>query len=85
MTRDTSMRPRSVFQRALRYFFLSFFGISSSFSASLTKFSARLAHVVDLAEHLLGALLDHLVGDLLVAEDHQFADGALAGAQLIAQ
>ena len=45
---------------------------------------ARLAHLLDLLEHFLGALLDHFVGDLLVAEDHQLADGALAGAQLIA-
>jgi hypothetical protein len=30
------------------------------------------------------ALFDALVGDLLVVEDHQLADGALAGAQLLA-
>ena len=35
-------------------------------------------------EHLAGALFDALVGDLLVVEDHQLADGALAGAQLLA-
>ena len=45
---------------------------------------ARLADGLDLLEHFDGALLDHLVGDFLVAEDHQLADGALAGAQLVA-
>ena len=70
--------------RARRYFFLSFFGISSSFSASLVKTARALAHLLDLREHFLGALLDHLVGDFLVAEDDQLADGALAGAQLVA-
>ncbi len=46
---------------------------------------ARLAHVVDLALHLLGALLDAFVGDLFVVEDHQLADGALAGVQMVAE
>src|SRR5262245_27534217 len=46
---------------------------------------ARLAHGVDLLLHLLRALDDALVGDLLVVEDHQLADGALAGVQLVAE
>ena len=46
--------------------------------------AARLADFLDLPEDVDLAILDHLVGDLLVAEDHELADGALAGAQLIA-
>src|SRR4051812_19671160 len=45
----------------------------------------RLAHRVDLFLDLLRALDDPLVGDLLVVEDHQFADRPLAAVQLIAK
>ena len=44
------MRARSAFKRARRYFFLSFFGTSSSFSASFDVVDARLADRVDLPE-----------------------------------
>src|SRR5687767_3163793 len=50
----------------------------------LFDIEARLAHAVDLLEELLRALLDLVFGDFLVVEDHQLANGALAGAQLIA-
>ena len=46
---------------------------------------ARLADRVDLLLHLLAALDDALVGDLLVVEDHELADRALAGVELIAE
>jgi hypothetical protein len=45
---------------------------------------ARLAHRLDLLEELLRALLDAVVGDLLVVEDHELADGAVAGLQVVA-
>ena len=83
------MRARIAAQRARRYFRLSRvvapFGVSSSFSSQLLGAAARLADGVDLLQHLPRALVDPLVGDLLVVEDHQLADGALAGVQLIAQ
>ena len=44
----------------------------------------RLAHGFDLPQHLPLALLDLVVGDLLVLEDHQLADAALVVLQLIA-
>ena len=50
----------------------------------LLDVEARLADRVDLLEELLRALLDLVFGDLFVVEDDQLADGALAGAQLIA-
>jgi hypothetical protein len=53
--------------------------------AQLRVAEPRLAHHLDLAEDFFLALLDHLVGDFLVAEDHELADRALAGAQLIAR
>ena len=43
---------------------------------------ARLADGVDLLLHLTRALLDALVGDFLVVEDDQLADGPLAGVSL---
>src|SRR5262245_18837322 len=46
---------------------------------------ARLADGVDLLLHLARPLGDALVGNLLVVEDHQLQDGALAGVQLIAE
>ncbi len=46
---------------------------------------ARLADGVDLLLHLLRPLDDALVGDLLVVEDHQLADGPVAGVQLVAE
>ena len=45
---------------------------------------ALLADRVDLLQHFLGALVDALVGDLVVLEDDKLADGARAGFQLIA-
>ena len=45
---------------------------------------ARLAHRVDLLENLARALLDALVGNLFVVEDHELADRALAGLQVVA-
>ena len=45
---------------------------------------ARLAHGIDLLQELLRALLDAVVGDFLVVEDHQLANRALAGLQPIA-
>src|SRR5262245_53144942 len=50
----------------------------------LLDVEARLADGVDLLEELLRALLDLVFGDLFVVEDDELADGALAGAQLIA-
>src|SRR5687768_14396487 len=50
----------------------------------LLDVEARLAHAVDLLEELLRPLFDLVFGNFLVVEDHQLADGALAGAQLIA-
>src|SRR5262249_62284004 len=44
----------------------------------------RLTHLLDLLEDFSLSILDDLVGDLLVAEDHQFANGAFAGPKLIA-
>ena len=51
---------------------------------ALLPVAVRLGDRVDLLQHLAGALFDALVGDLFVVEDHQLADGALAGAQLLA-
>jgi hypothetical protein len=45
---------------------------------------ALLADGVDLLQHFLRPLVDALVGDLVVLEDHELADGAGAGLQLIA-
>ena len=44
----------------------------------------RLADGLDLAEELLRPLFDAVVGDLLVVEDDQLADRAVAGAERIA-
>ena len=44
----------------------------------------RLLDGVDLAQHLAGPLLDPLVGDLFVVEDHQLANRAPAGLQVVA-
>src|SRR5712692_2060222 len=52
---------------------------------ALLEVRARLAHRVDLPLDLAGALDDPLVGDLLVVEDHQLADGALAAVELVAE
>ena len=80
------MRARIAAQRALRYFLLSRvvapLGVSPSFSSSFSDAVARLADRVDLLLHLPRALLDPLVGDLLVVEDHQLADGPVAAVQL---
>src|SRR5216684_3864208 len=46
---------------------------------------ARLAHRFDLLLHLLGAILDALVGDFLVVEDDELADRAITAAQLVAE
>src|ERR1035437_7938889 len=51
----------------------------------LLRDRARLADGVDLLLHLLRAFLDALVGDLLVVEDHQLANRALAGVELVAE
>ena len=45
---------------------------------------ALLADRVDLLQHFLRPLFDPLVGDLVVLEDDELADGARAGLQLIA-
>ena len=45
---------------------------------------ALLADGVDLLQDFLGALVHPLVGDLVVLEDDELADGARAGLQLIA-
>ena len=63
---------------------MSFFGTQIELFNLLRVVDARLAHRLDLAEDFDGPLLDHFVGDLFVAEDHQLANRALAGAQLIA-
>ena len=46
---------------------------------------ARLADGLDLAEHLALAILDLVVGELLVREGHQFADRALLVLQIVAE
>src|SRR5262249_47216216 len=51
----------------------------------LLVIGARSADIVDLLLDLLSALLDALVGDFLVVEDHELADRALAAVELIAQ
>ena len=84
MRRETSTHARRVFSRARRYLRLVLLRNVVELLDHLRVVAARLADRFDLAEDLDGALLDHFVGDFLVAEDHQFADGALAGAQLIA-
>src|SRR5262249_19781026 len=53
--------------------------------AELLVVRARLANRVDLLLDLLRALDDPLVGDLLVVEDHELADGAFAAVELIAE
>ena len=45
---------------------------------------ARLAHGLDLLQELLRPLFDAVVGDFLVVEDHQLANGALAGLERVA-
>ena len=45
---------------------------------------ALLADRVDLLQHFLGAFVHPLVGDLIVLEDHELADGAAARLELIA-
>ena len=47
--------------------------------------AARLADGVDLLLHLPAPLFDPLVGDLLVVEDDELADRALARVQLVAE
>jgi hypothetical protein len=54
------------------------------FFRELHVVGARLADLFDLLEDFGLSILDDLVGDLLVAEDHQFADRSFAGAKLIA-
>ena len=59
----TARRARaSLPSGTLRYFRLSLvvapFGVSSSFSSSFSSDRARLAHGVDLLQHLLRALVD---------------------------
>src|SRR6185503_3381191 len=54
------------------------------FFQRLAVVDASLPDVLDLSEHFRRALLNHLVGDFLVAEDNQLADRPIAGAQLVA-
>ena len=80
---ESSTRARSASQRTLRYFRLSLvvapFGVLSSFSLHFSSRLPRLADRVDLAQDLALAVVDLLVGDLFVDEDHQLADAALVG------
>ena len=89
MSCDSSTCARIVSHLHLRYLRLSRvvapLGVSGQLLVELLVDGARLADVVDLLLHLLRALDDALVGDLLVVEDHQLADGAVAGVQLVAE
>ena len=51
---------------------------------SLTKPGACPSHRVDLHEDHFLAIVDHLVGDFLVAEGDELADRSFAGAKLVA-
>src|SRR5712691_11413367 len=82
MAFDSSTRARIAAHRHRRYFRLSLVVAPLGVSAS---FCSRFSDGVDLLLHLLGSLGDTLVGDLLVVEDHQLADRALAGVELVAE
>jgi hypothetical protein len=86
--RDTSICARIASQRALRYFRFSRvvtpLAVSASFSLRLLGRQPRLADRVDLAEDLLLAVVDLLVGQLFVDERDELADAALVVLQLIA-
>ena len=73
----------------MRYFRLSRvvapFGVSGSFSSSFSETARALRTASICFCTCLRALVDALVGDLLVVEDHELADGALAGVQLVAE
>ena len=60
------------------------FAVLSSFSLHFSDDEPRLADGVDLAEDLLLAVLDLLVGELLVDEGDQLADAALVVLERVA-
>src|SRR5581483_3073361 len=86
--RDLDLRPH---REPLRLAILALLALLGPFRRRVELFlqllvvPARLAHGVDLLLDLTAPLLDALVGDLLVVEDHELADRALAGVQRVAE
>ena len=85
---DSSTRARSASHRTRRYFRLSRVvvprGVFSSFSLHFSSARPGLAHRLDLAQHLALAIVDLLVGQLLVDERDELADAALVRLERVA-
>ena len=85
IARESSTRARPIFHFARRNFRLSLFATSAYFSSSFVDGILRQTDAFDLFLELPAARVELLVGDLLFVEHDEFADRALAAAELRAE